>query len=425
MKILSAAELPKDFFSYRDEEVSDLVREIIQHVKTSGDKALREYSEWFDGVTLETLRYDPERIKAAYKTVAPEAVEALRRAAEHIRRFAEVQRRALADVEVELTPGVFTGQKVQPIGRVGVYAPGGRFPLVSSLLMGGIPARVAGVETLVVCSPPSFQGAIHPAILVAADIIGADEVYAVGGAQAIAAMAYGSESIRPVDKIVGPGNKYVAQAKKEVFGVVGIDLIAGPTEVLIIADDSAQPEILAADLLAQAEHDADASAILVTPSTELAGKVQREVERQLAALKNRQTAAASIGQNGVIVLVDGLAEAVEIANHKAPEHLEVQLARPEEVVPHLKNFGALFVGEHAAEVLGDYSSGINHTLPTNSTARYRGGLSVLDFLKIQSTLRVSAEGFANIGPLAEQLAVTEGLGAHANAIAVRRQLLRG
>lgn len=423
MKIVAAAELPKDFFSYRDEEVSDLVREIIQHVKASGDKALREYSEWFDGVTLETLRCDPARIKAAYRQVAPEAVEALRRAAENIRRFAEVQRRAMADIEVELTPGVFTGQKVQPIRRVGVYAPGGRFPLVSSLLMGGIPARVAGVEELVVCSPPSFQGAIHPSILVAADLIGADEVYAVGGAQAIAAMAYGSESIRPVDKIVGPGNKYVAQAKKEVFGVVGIDLIAGPTEVLIIADDSARPEILAADLLAQAEHDADASAILVTPSAGLAAKVQGEVARQLAQLANRQTAAASIGQNGVIVLVDHLEEAVEIANHKSPEHLEVQVARPEEVVPHLKNFGALFVGEHAAEVLGDYSSGINHTLPTNTTARYRGGLSVLDFLKVQSTLRVNAAGFANIGPLAEQLAVTEGLGAHAQAIAVRRQLL--
>lgn len=424
MKILAAADLPKDFFSYRDEEVSDLVREIIQHVKTSGDKALREYSEWFDGVTLETLCCDTDQIQAAYKAVTPEAVEALRRAAEHIHRFAEVQRRALADVEVELTPGVFTGQKVQPIRRVGVYAPGGRFPLVSSLLMGGIPARVAGVEELVVCSPPSYQGAIHPAILVAADLIGADEVYAVGGAQAIAAMAYGCESIRPVDKIVGPGNKYVAQAKKEVFGTVGIDLIAGPTEVLIIADDSARPEILAADLLAQAEHDADASAILVTPSAELAETVKGEVERQLSALKNRQTAAASIEQNGVIVLVDRLGDAVEIANRKSPEHLEVQIAHPEAVVPHLKNFGALFVGEHAAEVLGDYSSGINHTLPTNTTARYRGGLSVLDFLKVQSTLRVNAEGFANIGPLAEQLAVTEGLGAHAQAIEIRRQLLR-
>ncbi len=424
MKIISGKELPKSFFAYKDEDASEAVSEILEDVKRSGDEAVRKYTSWFDGVDLENFVCSAATIKAAYDQVSNASIEAIQKAAENIRKFAKVQRNSYNDFEVELTPGVRTGQRITPIERVAVYAPGGRFPLVSSVLMGGIPARVAGVKELVVCSPPGSDGKIHPAILVAADIVGADEVYCIGGAQAIAALAYGTETIRGVDKIVGPGNKYVAEAKKAVYGIVGIDLIAGPTEVLVIADDNANPEILAADLLAQAEHDVDALAILVTPSRQLADAVKNTVETQLAKLKNRETAAASIATNGVVVLVDNLAEAVAIANRKAPEHLEVQVENPADIRDDLKNFGALFIGEMSAEVLGDYSSGINHTLPTNGTARYRGGLGVQDFLKIQSTLQVTKEGFAEIAPIAEMMAETEGLGAHGKAVTARKKLLK-
>lgn len=424
MKIISGKELPKSFFAYKDEDASEAVSEILEDVKRSGDEAVRKYTSWFDGVDLKDFVCNAATIKAAYDQVSNASVDAIQKAAENIRKFAKVQRNSYNDFEVELTSGVRTGQRITPIERVAVYAPGGRFPLVSSVLMGAIPARVAGVKELVICSPPGSDGNIHPAILVAADIVGADEVYRIGGAQAIAALAYGTETIRGVDKIVGPGNKYVAEAKKAVYGIVGIDLIAGPTEVLVIADDSANPEILAADLLAQAEHDVDASAILVTPSRQLADAVKNAVEAQLAKLKNRETAAASIATNGVVVLVDNLAEAVAIANRKAPEHLEVQVENPADISDDLKNFGAMFIGEMSAEVLGDYSSGINHTLPTNGTARYRGGLGVHDFLKIQSTLQVTEEGFAEIAPIAEMMAETEGLGAHGKAVTARKKFLK-
>lgn len=291
--------------------------------------------------------------------------------------------------------------------------------MLSTLLMGSIPARVAGVKEIAVCSPPTYRQSVHPGILAAADIAGVDHVYGIGGAQAIAALAFGTASVRRVDKIVGPGNKYVAQAKKEVFGIVGIDFMAGPTEVMIIADQRADPEVVAADLLAQAEHDVEAVPILVTPSRKLAHEVQQSVRRRLGTLSTKEVARAAIERNGVIVLVRDLDEAVGIANRKAPEHLELQVDDPSRLVSRLTHYGSLFVGEMAAEALGDYSSGINHTLPTNTAARYTGGLGVREFLKLQTSLSVTEEGLRVIGPLARTLAVAEGLHGHAESIEVR------
>jgi len=286
--------------------------------------------------------------------------------------------------------------------------------------MGVVPALVAGVPQISVCSPPGYAGEIHPVILVAAHRLGIKRVFRMGGAQAIAAFAYGTESIEAVDKIVGPGNKYVAQAKKEVFGRVGIDLIAGPTEVLILADEDADPEWLAADLLAQAEHDPEACALLVTTSPTLAEQVSGALANQLPRLKTAAIAGESLQHNGMIILAKDLGQAVELVNRKAPEHLEIQLKNPGEVLGRLRNYGSLFVGEYSAEVLGDYSAGINHTLPTNTTARYRGGLSVFDFVKVLTSLEVTGKGLREIGPVAEKLAEAEGLDAHRRAVAIRR-----
>ncbi len=423
MSIVNYSDLPESFFRYEEDEALFTVGEIILDVKTRGDAAVREYTRKFDGVSPEFFRVPEEALQAALHEITPETLAALRSAAENIRRFAELQRAQLQDFEAELNPGVFTGQRVLPLARVGVYVPGGNFPLISTLLMGVIPAAVAGVPEICVVSPPTHHGHIHPAILAAAHVAGVREVYQVGGVQAIAALAYGTESIRPVDKIVGPGNKYVAQAKREVFGAVSIDMIAGPTEIMIIADDSADPEILAADLLAQAEHDADARPVLITPDRALAAAVQKAVARQLEALPTRATAAEAVKRNGLIILAKNLDQAAQIANRKAPEHLEIQVRDAAVFSKELRNYGSLFIGENSAEVLGDYSSGINHTLPTNTTARYRGGLSVHDFLKIHTTLRVSAEGLEHIGPIAEALAHAEGLEGHAKSISIRRKRL--
>ncbi|RMF58727.1 MAG: histidinol dehydrogenase [Calditrichaeota bacterium] len=423
MKIVSANEIPSAFFRYRTGRTIKGVREILHKVRQQGDKALKEYTRKFDGVLLDNFKIDASELKAVASSVNRETMEALHAAGENIRRFAEKQMSQLDDWEFEIQPGVFTGQSVVPIRRVGVYVPGGRFPLVSTLLMAVIPAQVAGVEEIAVCSPPDEQGNISPLILAAADFLGIEEVYRVGGAQAIAALAYGTESIPAVDKIVGPGNAYVAAAKKEVFGVVGIDIIAGPTEVMIIADESAHPTILAADLIAQAEHDEEAQPVLVTPSERLALQVNKAISEQLPLTSTATIARTSLERNGWIILVNSLQEAATVANRRAPEHLEVQVSHPEELIPLLKNYGSLFVGEWSGEVLGDYSAGINHTLPTNTTARYRGGLSVLDFLKIQTSLRVNQEGFEAIAPAAERLAKAEGLDGHFRSVHLRRLLL--
>lgn len=425
MRMIRALDLPGEFFEYREMEALSPVKEIINEVRKRGDHAVIDYTRKFDGVALSYIQFRKTSIPSAYRKVAPETLEAIKKAAENIRKFAEVQKQQYRDFEVDLLPGVTTGQRVIPLERVGVYVPGGTFPLLSSLLMGAVPAKVAGVEEIMICSPPTVQESIHPAIVVAADMIGVDEIYQVGGIQAIAAMAYGTETIRPVDKIVGPGNKYVVQAKKEVFGRVGIDLIAGPTEVLILADESADPKILAADLLAQAEHDVDATPILITTSEKLALEVILHVQQQLDNLLTRETAEAAIEERGLIILADSMSEALEITNRKAPEHLEIQVQNPSALVSTLRNYGSLFIGELTAEVLGDYSSGINHTLPTNTTARYRGGLGVQDFLKFQTTLKVTETGFREIGPVAEALAAAEGLDGHRRSVEARRNKLAG
>jgi len=419
MKIIHYSELDASIFEYQELEEISTVKRILAGIARDGDAAVKKYTRQFDKATLSGFRVPQEQIASAFEQVDEGTRSVLLLAASNIRRFAERQLEDAKDFEYEIQPGVFTGQKVIPIERVGVYVPGGRFPLISTLLMCAIPGRVAGVKELIVCSPPSHQGAIHPLILAAAKIADIDEVYQIGGVQAIGAMAYGTESIRRVDKIVGPGNKYVAAAKKEAYGLVGIDFIAGPTEVLILADESGDPEFIAADLLAQAEHDPEAKPILVTTSEKLADAVAEEVAIQLDRLATREIAGESVEKNGLIVLVDRFENAIQIANQMAPEHLELQCADPDAWIPKLKKYGSLFIGAYAAEVLGDYSSGLNHTLPTNAAARYAGGLSVRDFLKFQTTLRVTERGLKSIGPVAKFLAEMENLAGHAAAADVR------
>lgn len=419
MRIVKSDSLDKSFFKYQEIEEIDSVRKIIAEVQSRGDRAVKKYTSKFDGVKLDQFTVSETEIDKAFETLEKETISSIELAAENIRRFAIKQKERLKDFEYEIRKGVFTGQKVVPIERVGIYAPAGTYPLPSTVLMCAIPARAAGVEKIKLCSPPSHHGSVHPAILVAAKTGHVDEIYKIGGVQAIATMAYGTETIKPVDKIVGPGNKFVTAAKKLVYGAVGIDFIAGPTELLIIADEFANPEFVAADLLGQAEHDTNAIPILVTPSKDLAENVIHEVDKQLADLKTSEIAAVSIKNNGLVILVKTLDEAFTIADQKAPEHLELQIKNAEIYVDRLKNYGSLFIGSLAAEALGDYSSGLNHTLPTNSCARYTGGLSVKDFLKFQTTLRVEDDGLDSIGPTAINFGKIEGLEGHARSVELR------
>ncbi len=420
MKIIAGKDLEPSFFSYQEEGDTAAVKKILDQVQLKGDQALLHYTEKFDGVRPSALRVPLQTIKKARQQADPDLLEACQLAADNIRIFARKQLEQLQDFEIEIAPGVKAGQRVIPISRVGVYVPGGSFPLISSLLMGTIPAQVAGAEKIIISSPPSFNGDINPAILAAADIIGVQEIYRLGGVQAIGALAYGTETVPQVDKIVGPGNSYVTQAKKIVLGRVGIDLLAGPTEVMIIADQSGDPELIAADLLAQAEHDPAAIAVLITTSSALARKVKEDVNKQLQDLPTAEIARQSLDRNGAIILVDNKEQAVEIANKKAPEHLELQVQDQDFFREKLRNFGSLFLGQQTCEVFGDYTSGLNHTLPTNTTARYAGGLNVLDFIKLPTTLEITETGLGQIGPAAATLADWEGLAGHARA--ARRRL---
>ncbi|MBP7460264.1 MAG: histidinol dehydrogenase [Candidatus Delongbacteria bacterium] len=419
MKIVQLTELSSDFIQPQIMNRIDSVRSILDRIRLEGDPAVRDYSRKFDQVELEEFRIGRDEIMTAHHRMPDDLKAAVTQSACNIRRFAQRQFQQFENFEIEIEPGVVTGQRVMPLQRVGVYVPGGRFPLISSVLMGVIPAQVAGVEEIMVCSPPGFQGSCHPHILAAAHILGITEIYRIGGVQAIGAMAYGTHSIRRVNKIVGPGNQYVAQAKKEVYGSVGIDFIAGPSEIMIIADASADPDRVAADILSQAEHDVDASAILITDSQELAEQVQARVDARLAELSTRSVAMISLERNSLIILVRRLSQAVEIANLKAPEHLELQVKDSAGLIPDLKNFGSLFIGSWSTEPLGDYSSGLNHTLPTNQSATYTGGLSVKDFIKLQTYLKCNAQGIRQIGRSAVILAEAEGLSAHAEAVRAR------
>ncbi len=415
----------RNLLTTENDELVEKVRAIIQRVRQSGDQALLDYTLEFDRVQLSRfdLKVTREEIEAAYRQVDQEFLAALRTAKENILAFHRRQKR-----ETWLTfggQGVLLGQRYLPLGAAGLYVPGGaggQTPLVSSVLMNALPAVVAGVPRLVICTPPRPDRTINPFLLVAAAEAGVTEIYKVGGAQAIAALAYGTETIAPVDKIVGPGNLYVAMAKRLVYGVVGLDMLAGPSEILIIADESANPAFVAADLLSQAEHGPvdEAGAVLLTPSAALIEAVREELEKQLADLPRAGIARASLERSGGLILVRDLDEAVELANFAAPEHLELQVASPYEWLAKLKNAGAIFLGPYSPEPIGDYVAGTNHVLPTNGTARFASALSVDDFMKAISLIGYNQAGLKEYGAAAVTLARVEGLEAHARAVEKRQ-----
>ena len=395
------------------------VQEILAHVKEEKDQAVFVYTKKFDhaDITADNIKVTEEEIEEAYKEVDPKLVEIIRKALLNIRTYHEKQRQySWFDSKPD---GTILGQKVTPLHRVGVYVPGGKAVYPSSVLMNIVPAKVAGVDEIVMVTPPGKDGKVTPNTLVAAHEAGADVIYKVGGAQAIAALAYGTESIPKVDKIVGPGNIYVALAKKAVYGYVSIDAIAGPSEILVIADETANPRFVAADLLSQAEHDELASAILVTTSEELARKVSDEVDGFLKELSRSEIIRKSLDNYGYILVADTMDDVIDIANEIASEHLEIQTKNPYDVMTKVRNAGAIFIGEYASEPLGDYFAGPNHVLPTNGTAKFFSPLSVDDFIKKSSIIGYSEEALRDIHKDIEAFAEAEQLTAHANSIKVR------
>ncbi|MBT9149478.1 MAG: histidinol dehydrogenase [Dehalococcoidia bacterium] len=392
----------------------EAVRQIITDVRDRGDAALLDYAERLEGAKLTRLEVSRKEITAARNNVDEELLAALQTAAERIRDFHQKQRDLLPTGQIDLGEGL--GQVISPLERVGIYAPGGTASYPSTVLMTAIPARVAGVDEIILATPPRPDGHIPPLTLAAADISGADRVFAVGGAQAIAALAFGTESIPRVDKICGPGNIFVILAKKQVFGAVGIDGLQGPTETIVLADDCANPGSCAADLLAQAEHDELATAIMITTSPELAHEVNVEVERQLVELERRKIAERSLEQRGGIIVVSGMDEAVELVNAYAPEHLCLIVRDAESVVARIRNAGGIFIGESSPEVVGDYAAGPSHVMPTGGTARFSSPLSVTDFLKITSLVALDKKTLKKLGPHAAAIARAEGLTAHAAAV---------
>jgi len=403
---------------------AEAVARIAAAVRERGDAAVIEFARRIDGldVTPERFFVGEDEIEAAYRAAQPEMVAAIRRARDNIRRAHEAQLRR--DWWVTMPSGAVLGQRYVPLERVAACVPGGRFPLVSTALMAVIPARVAGVREVIVATPARGEGRIHPYLLIAAREAGADRILRIGGAHGVAALAYGTETIPAVDKIVGPGNVFVQLAKKHVFGRVGIDSIAGPSEILVLADETAPPEFVAADLLSQAEHDTEAAAWLITTDAGLARAVAAEVERQLAALPDPAVARASLERWGRIAVCRDLDEAVELANRLAPEHLELLLKEPQAVLPRLVHAGAIFIGPHSPEVMGDYIAGLNHILPTNGTARFASQLSVDDFVRRVGVVAYTQDAFLAEGEDAARLADIEGLVAHAQAVHVRLQALR-
>ena len=406
------------------EERSRGVAGIIQAVRSRGDEALVEYNTQFDGNPRTALRVTREEIDAACARLTAQELDDMRRAADHIRSFALAQKECLRPLDgFSNIPGAELGHRVIPVASCGCYVPGGSYPLFSTALMLIIPAKAAGVDRVVACAPAvKGTSSIHYKTLAALDLAGADEIYAVGGAQAIAALAYGTEQIKPVDVIVGPGNQYVAEAKRQCYGQVGIDFFAGPSEVLAIADGSADPRILAADMLAQSEHDPMAKGILVTTSRALGEAVLQAVGEQLSALATADIARASWEAFGEVILAGSLEEAAEIANDIAPEHLEV-IVEDESILSKLVSFGSLFLGQETGEVFGDYASGTNHTLPTVRAARYTGGVWVGTFLKVCTYQRYNRTAMREIAPLVSRMAHGEGLEAHARAAEIRLERL--
>lgn len=400
-------------------EYEETVNEILANVKENGDKALFAYTLKFDKfqLTPENIRVTEEEIQEAYAQMDPELVEVIRKSAANIRAFHEKQlRNSWFDAKED---GTILGMKITPIGRVGVYVPGGKAAYPSSVLMNVIPAKVAGVSDIIMTTPPGADGKVNPGTLVAADIAGVGTIYKAGGAQAIAAMAYGTDSIPKVDKITGPGNIFVALAKKAVYGYVSIDSIAGPSEILVLADETANPRYVAADLLSQAEHDELASAILITTSRELAEQVSAEVDGFTAQLSRRGIIEKSLENYGYILLAENMEEAIETANEIASEHLEILTKNPFDTMTRIKNAGAIFLGEYSSEPLGDYFAGPNHILPTNGTAKFFSPVNVDDFLKKTSIISYSRDALQAVHKDIERFAESEGLTAHAGSIRVR------
>ena len=420
--ILKVGQVPNSEIFARvtpEADVAAIVADIIADVRENGDTAVKAYCAKFDKAELTSLEVTPEEIQAAISQVEPEFLDILREAAENIRSFHSRQVRnsfVIAD-----KPGIVLGQKITPIEKVGVYVPGGTAAYPSTVLMDTIPAKIAGCPQLVMVTPPGWDGKVNPAILAAADLAGVNRIFKVGGAQAIAALAYGTESIPRVDKIVGPGNAFVAEAKKQVFGRVSIDMIAGPSEILVIADGKSNPVHVAADLLSQAEHDKLASAVLVTDSEKLALAVQAELERQLPLLPRQEIARASIENNGKIIVAETLMAGIEIANEIAPEHLELQVDDPFSYLDAIQNAGSIFLGRSCPEALGDYFAGPNHTLPTSGTARFSNPLSVDDFVKKSQFSYYTPEALAKAADKIAAFAEKEGLRAHGRSVTIRKE----
>ncbi len=419
IKILDYSKLKEDIFAREEtnSNVEDIVKDILDDVSKNGDKALIYYAEKFDKCKLNNLLVTEKEFEEAFSLVDDEFVEILKKASENIREFHVKQLRK--GFEIKKQNGVIIGQKITPIERVGLYVPGGTAVYPSTVLMDSIPAKIAGSKEICITTPPNSDGKIDPNILVAAKIAGVDKVYKVGGAGAIAALAYGTETIEKVDKIVGPGNAFVAEAKRQVFGKVNIDMIAGPSEILIIADAKSNPKHVAADLLSQAEHDKMASAVLVTDSTELAIKVQDEIEKQLENLSRKDIARVSIDTNGKIIVAKNLEEVIAVSNKIAPEHLELMVDNPFDYLDKITNAGSIFMGRYCPEALGDYYAGTNHTLPTSGTAKFSSPLSVDDFIKKTQYTYYTKDALEEVYKDVVYFANKEGLDAHGKSAKVR------
>ena len=420
IRILKESETKREAIFAREDPVGSVeepVREIIAQVRAKGDEALKRYTKEFDGVDITSVEVGQGAIDEGFRMADPMLVDILYRASERVAAFHQHQVRNSFLVNEE--DGILMGQKIIPLERVGLYVPGGTAAYPSSVIMNCIPAKLAGVKEIVMVTPPGKDGKIPPNILAAARICGVNRVFRVGGAQAIAALAYGTESVPRVDKIVGPGNQFVAEAKKQVFGKVGIDMVAGPSEILVIADGKCDPRIVAADLLSQAEHDKNASAVLVSDSEALAVAVQAAIEEQLTKLRRDEIARSSIDTNGKIIVADNLDTAVEIANEIAPEHLEVCVDQPFDYLDKIKNAGSIFLGRNCPEALGDYFAGPNHTLPTSGTARFSSPLSVDDFVKKTQYTYYTRPALEKAQPTVSIFAKQEGLTAHARSIDIR------
>lgn len=421
---MSAAELRNTVSALTKREsgaanVTETVAGIIADVRKRGDAALLEYTKRFDRAELSSVTVSDEEKEAAVKAVDPELYAVMREAAANIELFHRNQLRSGFMVTDPNRPGVILGQRVMPIERVGVYVPGGSAPLPSSVLMNIIPAKLAGVGTIAMATPPSPDGSVNPVIIAAAQLAGADVIYKMGGAQAVAALAYGTESVERVYKIVGPGNVFVAEAKRQVFGQVGIDMIAGPSEVVVLADSKSDPVVVAADMLSQAEHDRLAASVLITDSEGLAAATALELDAQIKLLSRSEIASASIDNYGAIVITDSLIGAAEAVNEIAPEHLEVMCDDPFSVMPLIRNAGSVFLGRNCPEPLGDYYAGTNHVLPTSGSAKFSSPLSVDDFVKKSSYMYYTEEALSAAAARVERFALAEGLTAHARSAVIR------